>query len=226
MTGYFPETGGASARPTPMPISTPGPTSRFATDVDRLLVAADGRALPLARAVALLDDRGAPMAVFLLTLPFVMPLPTLGLALPVGAFLAAWGLRLAAGRPAVLPARLERLSVGYRCLERLARASGSVRRVAGRAFRPRLPWMVHGPMRIALGLSLAAAALVMALPLPLPASNFFPAVAILMLSLGLVEGDGLLVALGHVVTTAVAAGLYFASDAVWSAVRHAVLWLV
>jgi hypothetical protein len=85
--------------------------------------------------------------------------------------------------------------------------------------------MVQGPMRIALGLSLAAAALVMALPLPLPASNFFPAVAILMLSLGLVEGDGLLVALGHVVTTAVGAGLYLASDAVWSAVRHAVLWL-
>jgi hypothetical protein len=209
-----------------MATSPSGPTSRFASDVDRLLLAADGQSLPLARAVALLDDRGAPMAVFLLTLPFVMPLPTLGLALPVGAFLAAWGIRLAAGRPPVLPPRLERLSVGYRCLETLARASGWVRRGAGRAFRPRFGWMVRGPMRIALGVSLAVAALVMALPLPLPASNFFPATAILMLSLGLVEEDGLLVALGHVVTAAVGTGLYLASDAVWSAAGHALRWLV
>lgn len=226
MTGHPPETGGPRPRLMSMPHSASGPCFRLAEDVDRLLVAADGQALPLSRAIDLLDDRGYPMAVFLLTLPFVLPLPTLGLALPVGVFLAAAGLRVAAGRPGVLPSRIERLAVGYRGLQILARAVAVVRRMAGRAFRPRLGWMVRGPMRVALGLSLCAAALVLALPLPLPASNFFPAMAILMLTLGLVEGDGLLVAAGHVMTAAVGAGLYLASDAVWAGIRQLVTWLV
>jgi hypothetical protein len=193
---------------------------RLAHDVDRLLEAADGRALPLSRAMAVLDDRGHALAVFFLTLPFVMPMPTLGLALPVGAFLALAGLGVAIGRPPALPVSLQRVAVAHGALSRLASVLALVRRLAGRAFRPRLSFLVHGPMRVPLGLSLCAASLVLALPLPLPMSNFFPALAILMLSAGLIEGDGLLVAAGHAATVGVGVGLYLASDVVWTGVRH------
>ena len=60
-------------------------------------------------------------------------------------------------------------------------------------------------MRIPLGVSLFVAAVVLGLPIPLPLSNFFPAVAILLLAVGVLEGDGLLVAAGHGATLAVCA---------------------
>lgn len=60
-------------------------------------------------------------------------------------------------------------------------------------------------MRIALGLSLFTAAVVLGLPIPLPLSNFFPAVAIILLAVGVLEGDGLLVLAGHAATLAVCA---------------------
>ena len=215
MTGLTPETPGAEARP----ISMPESGSRLADDVHRLREAAAGEALPLSRALAVLDDRGHALALFFLTLPFVLPMPTLGLALPVGAFLAVAGLGLALGRPPVLPASLQRVAVGPRALAHLAAGLSALRRASGGAVRPRLPWMVRGPMRVALGLSLCAAALVLALPLPLPMSNFFPALAILLLSAGVIEGDGLLVAAGHAATAAVAGGLYLASSAVWAGLQ-------
>jgi hypothetical protein len=193
---------------------------RLAHDVARLLEAADGRALPLSRAMAVLDDRGHALAVFFLTLPFVMPMPTLGLALPVGAFLALAGLGVAIGRPPALPASLQRVAVAHGALSRLASVLAVVRRRVGRAFRPRLAFLVHGPMRVPLGLSLCAASLFLALPLPLPLSNFFPAMAILLLSGGLIEEDGLLVAAGHATTLGVGVGLYLASDAVWTGVQQ------
>lgn len=65
--------------------------------------------------------------------------------------------------------------------------------------------MMGRVMRIALGLSLFTAAVVLGLPIPLPLSNFFPAVAIILLAAGVLEGDGLLVLAGHVATLAVCA---------------------
>jgi hypothetical protein len=48
----------------------------------------------------------------------------------------------------------------------------------------------------------------------------------LLLSAGLIEGDGLLVAAGHAATLGVGVGLYLASDAVWTGVRHVASGLV
>jgi hypothetical protein len=53
--------------------------------------------------------------------------------------------------------------------------------------------------------SLFVAAVVLGMPIPLPFSNFFPAVAIILLAVGVLEGDGLLVAAGHTATLAVCA---------------------
>jgi hypothetical protein len=77
--------------------------------------------------------------------------------------------------------------------------------VLARVTRPRIPFMMGRVMRIALGLSLFTAAVVLGLPIPLPLSNFFPAVAIILLAAGVLEGDGLLVLAGHVATLAVCA---------------------
>src|SRR4030095_14109100 len=115
---------------------------------------------------------------------------------------------------------------------------------SGVLVRPRLAPITSGPARAAIGLSLAVAAVILALPIPLPLSNFFlsaaplalpippplpnssPAAAILMLALGLLEGDGLMVMAGHAATIGLGVGLYLAWGAAQMGVARVLAWVL
>ena len=178
---------------------------RLTADLARVRAASDAGPLRVSDVLCSTGDRGFALVLLLTTFPFVLPFPTLGLATPVGFALALAALGLVAGRPAALPSSLGALSISPAVL---ARASSVVSRAAwvlARISRPRMAFAMGGSMRIALGLSLFVAAVVLGLPIPLPLSNFFPAVAILLLATGVLEGDGLLVLAGHVATLVVCA---------------------
>ncbi|HEU0108238.1 MAG TPA: exopolysaccharide biosynthesis protein, partial [Vicinamibacteria bacterium] len=91
---------------------------------------------------------------------------------------------------------------------------------------PRLGAVTSGPARAAIGLSLCCAAVILALPIPLPLSNFFPAAAILMLALGLLEGDGLMVMAGHAATVGLCVGLYLAWGAAQMGATRLLAWVL
>jgi hypothetical protein len=181
------------------------PRLRLTADLARVCAASRTAPLRLSDILASADDRGFALVLLLSTFPFVLPFPTLGLATPVGFALALAALGLVIGRPAALPASIGALEVGPVAAARAAavvsRASGTLTRLT----RPRMGFMMAGGMRIVLGLSLFTAAVVLGLPIPLPLSNFFPAIAILLLAAGMLEGDGLLVLAGHAATVAVCA---------------------
>jgi len=210
----------------PRPSRLPAPGSpRLAHDLALLVEMARGQALPIARMLSVMDERGYPLALVLLAFPFVLPVPSLGMAGPMGLFLAVAGLGLVRHPNPSLPRFLERRSVAFAVLRALSGAVEAVRAAQGRVVRPRMAFLTSGPLRALVGLSLTCAALIMALPIPVPLSNFFPAVAILILAVGLLEGDGLLVLVGHVATVGLCVGVYF----LWSAVclgLHRVLALV
>jgi hypothetical protein len=197
--------------------------ARLAEDLKRLVELADGRALPVAHAVSAMEDRGYAFGVLLLAFPFVLPVPSLGMALPIGTFLALAGLVLARGGTPSLPGFLQRREIAYPALRALAGAAGRARRLGG-VLRPRLSSMTAGPARAAVGVSLACAAFILALPIPLPLSNFFPAVAILLLAVGLIEGDGVLVLAGHAATLALCGGLYCAWGVARMGLERALSW--
>jgi len=178
---------------------------RLTADLARVNAASHLGPLRLSDVLCSTGDRGFALVLLLVTFPFVLPFPTLGLATPVGFALALAALGLVAGRPAVLPRSLGTLAISPVIL---ARASAVVSRgawVLGGIARARMPFMMSGSMRIALGISLFTAAVILGLPIPLPLSNFFPAVAIILLAVGVLEGDGLLVVAGHAATVAVCA---------------------
>ena len=160
-------------------------------------------------------DRGFALVLLLLTIPFVLPFPTLGLATPVGFALALAALGLVGGRPARLPRRLGAMAIGGAALDRVHGAAGRLSAVLARVARPRLR-VVLG-LRSALGVSLFTSAVVLGLPIPLPLSNFFPAVAILLLAAGMLEEDGLLVLAGHAATAVVCAVVAGSGTAAWAA---------
>jgi hypothetical protein len=203
--------------------ATAGP--RLADDLTHLIALADGRALPIARVMSAMEDRGYALALLFLAFPFVLPIPSLGMSAPVGFFLALTGLALARGGTPSLPGFLQRREIAYPALKAIAAAVSRVRRVSGLFVRPRLRPVTAGPARAAIGLSLAVAAVILALPIPLPLSNFFPAAAILLLALGLLEGDGLMVMAGHVATVGLGVGLYLAWGAAQSGAARVLAWV-
>ena len=204
--------------------STAGP--RLADDLAHLMALADGRALPIARVMSAMEDRGYALALLFLAFPFVLPIPSLGMSAPVGFFLALTGLALARGGTPSLPAFLQRREIAYPALKAIASAMARMRRVSGRFVRPRLGPVTSGPARAAIGLSLCCAAVILALPIPLPLSNFFPAAAILMLALGLLEGDGLMVMAGHAATLGLCVGLYVAWGAAQMGATRLLAWVL
>jgi hypothetical protein len=205
------------------PLAT-GP--RLPADLAHLMTLAGGRALPIGRVLDTMEERGFALALLFLAFPFVLPIPSLGMSAPIGFFMALTGLALARGGTPALPPFLQRREIAYPALRAIAGATERARRVGARVVRPRLGAALSGPARCALGLSLCCAATVLALPIPLPLSNFFPAAAILLLALGLLEGDGLLVIGGHVVTAGLCAGLYFAWGAAVMGVERVLRWVI
>jgi len=206
--------------------AVPAAGSRLADDVARLTALADGQALPIGRVVATMEERGYALAFLLLAFPFVLPIPSLGMSGPIGFFLALASLTLVrGGRPSV-PLFLERRAIAYPALKALAAAVARTRRVSARILRPRLGALTQGPGRALVGLSLCCAAVILALPIPLPLSNFFPAAAILLLAVGLLEGDGLFVLAGHAATASLCLGLYLAWGTAMAGVHRFAAWVL
>ena len=74
--------------------------------------------------------------------------------------------------------------------------------------RPRLAFLHAGPGRRRLFGAIVIAGLGLMLPLPIPFSNHLPAWAVVLLSIGMMEQDGLCVLLGHL--TAIFAWVFIA----------------
>lgn len=190
------------------------------------MLLADGQALPIGRVVATMEDRGYALALLFLAFPFVLPIPSLGMSAPIGFFLALAGLALARGGTPSLPGFLQDRHIAYPALRAMSGAVERLRRIGGHLVRPRMGGALRGPARVAVGLSLCTAAVILALPIPLPLSNFFPAAAILLLALGLLEGDGLVVVAGHAATIGLCVGLYLAWGIAQAGAARMLAWVL
>jgi hypothetical protein len=128
-------------------------------------------------------------------------IPLIGLGLPIGLAIALGGAQMLIGREQPwLPRRLRRLQLSPKLLlwlgNKLARGTARLERVV----RPRHQWLTQGPMWSLVGFGIMVQGLGLALPLPLPGANLMFIIPILFYSLGLLEDDGVLLALGHIAT--------------------------
>jgi len=136
----------------------------------------------------------------------LVAIPFMGVSTPFGLTIALVALQMIVGlhRP-WLPQRIRRHAVSVKTLEwlgtRLARWTGGLERIV----RPRLPLLTRGPFWTLCGVAILVQGLGLALPLPIPASNWFFIVPIVLYSIGLLESDGLLIVVCHVLTATQAA---------------------
>lgn len=188
-----------------------GPASRHpATPKRRLsdLLAelADGDArdrVSIGDLLAALQDRATGSLMFVLALPNVVPAPP-GTSSVLAAPLVLLAAQLALGWNPWLPSAIAGRSLARESFRGFVRRAHPWLLRMERFLRPRLPFATGPRMERAVGAVCLLLALILLLPIPL--GNMLPAAAICLMSLGIVERDGLWV-LGGLAAAAVSGGL-------------------
>lgn len=177
----------------------------------------------IADLIAALDDQGFGLLIFALALPNAVPGPFIpAFSLPFAIGIAALGLQLALGlhRPR-LPRWVTALSMDVARFRRMVdRIEPWLIRLE-RGLRPRRSPLTTGIGERLVGVVLIALSAVLALPIPL--GNTPMALSIMLIALGLLEGDGLALMLG--LPVGLAAVLYngvlvFAGTRLFEAATH------
>jgi hypothetical protein len=176
--------------------------TRFSDQLSNVLKCADGKGLTIAQILDVMADRGHFMLLLLITLPFMLPVPTLGLSAPAGVVTCMLGFCIAVGSKPWLPQFVLKKEVSYPKLEKMVGRAMRITRWLERIVRPRMQFMVWPGARNIAGVALLSASIILSLPIPLPFANAIPATAIVLLALGYLERDGVFVILGHIVNVA------------------------
>ncbi len=133
-----------------------------------------------------------------LILPFLQPIPLLGLTTPFGISIAIIGVFGYLGKPPWLPKKWVAMRVPSKTVGRIAEGAERVFEKLGFILHPR--WLVFfgKGFRTVNVILLVASSMFLALPLPVPFSNVIPAWTILFQALAHLEEDGLLIVFSYV----------------------------
>jgi hypothetical protein len=176
-----------------------------------LEVALRGERIRLADIFSRTQGRSYYLLMLLFSLPFLTPIPTPMLSTVFGGAIFLTALRLMLGQAPWLPQRFLEKPLPNGFISRLITAAARIVRGLELLMRPRLAFMHNTRTMDRVGAGLIAfAAFLLMLPIPVPFSNCFPAAAILLLSAGALERDGLCSLAGwvaSVVATAFIAGI-------------------
>lgn len=149
-----------------------------------------------------LKGRGIAMLLMLLALPFCfIPIP--GLSTPFGFAIMVIGIRIAGRKTPWLPQFILRRTLSADQLQTVLKSALRLAKVMEKVVRPRWYFLHHWPgSRTIIGVNIAAGGALLLLPLPIPFSNTLPAWAIVFLTAGMMERDGFVVLVGHILTFA------------------------
>ena len=191
----------------------------FAADLEAIERLGESPQVSFAAIEQRLEGRGFASFALIFALPFVQPIPLPGVSIIVGFVMIALGLRLTLGHTGTLPKWLRQREIDGPKLIKMTQAARKAFAYIDPLFKARFSVIAQPPFHRAIGISIALSGLALILPLPpvVLFSNSLPAWAIICVSIGYLERDGLFVILGHLI--AIATWVYFAM--VWEAVRIA-----
>jgi len=170
-----------------------------------------------------LGDQGFGLLILVLALPNALPGPMIpAFSVPFALAIGALGLQLALGFPMPrLPGWLKRLSVPHERFRRFVLRTEPLLRRFERWLKPRSSGLTQGLGERLIGVALVALSVVLALPVPF--GNAPIALSIMIIALGLLEGDGRALTLGlatGLLATLWNASLIFAGAVILEAAAH------
>ncbi len=141
---------------------------------------------------ARLGHDGIGLLTIILATPFLVPLPLAGLGTPVGLLMIAAGLQLALDRKTLaLPRFVADRRLEARTVEKALAVTEKILNRLERFARPRWAFLAHQTGLLAT--AIVVLGIGFAIPFYVPLGNPVSAIATILLSLGLLEEDGLLV---------------------------------
>jgi hypothetical protein len=169
-------------------------------DLEALLSRSPEEQVPISTILENLNYRSHALLVFALSIPFVVPMPIMGLSTLFGGVMLISALSIISGLNPWIPKRWKDKCVPRSTLMNLIAKSDKVALKLERFVKPR--WFAFSKARFWVrihGVMILIAALILALPSP-PGGNILPGAATMALGLGLVEEDGLVLTVGYVLT--------------------------
>ncbi len=156
-----------------------------------------------------LKRQSVAMILIILSLPFVQPIPLPGLSMILGFLIVALGLKVAFGEKGALPEFVARRELPEARLKAIIIKVLPLLTKIERLFKPRLLFCFSRRFHGLIGFFIMISGTALMLPLPpvILFSNSIPAWAIIFISLGLLEKDGLMLWIGHIL--AAGAWIYF-----------------
>ncbi|MDZ4123453.1 MAG: exopolysaccharide biosynthesis protein [Hydrogenophaga sp.] len=169
--------------------------------------------------LAALGDRAIGALMFFFAAPNILPVPP-GVSTLLGAPLLFLSAQLMLGMRPWLPSVITRRSISRDDLGTLVRRIVPWLAKAEKLLKPRALVLVRPPVEYVVGLVCLVLAAILMLPIPL--GNTLPALAISLLALGVLERDGVWIAIG-LLASAVAGVVV--SGVVWAMIKAAVYLL-
>lgn len=146
-----------------------------------------------------LSDRALAAMIFIFAFPNAIPMPP-GTSAIVGAPLLFLTVQLALGLRPWLPRFISQRSIARTDFQRVVERVVPWLERAERLLRPRLGALARPPVEHLLGVLCLVLAVILVLPIPL--GNMLPALAIAVMSLGILERDGVWVVAGCLIAGA------------------------
>jgi hypothetical protein len=148
--------------------------------------------------LAHLKGRGYGLIILLLSLPFCIPVPLMGLSPPFGCAIIFLSLRMAFGQRPWIPQFILRREIPRRFFEEVVTHGVPLIQRMEKVLHPRFYFLAEHPLSVRFnGMCITLMAFLLLLPIPLPFTNILPALPIVLLALGMMERDGYFILAGY-----------------------------
>ncbi len=204
-------------------MSEQAPDHKLSEDLQRLLEEHGDSPLTFGELVAKIGDRGFGFSLLLLALPSALPVPAAGYSTPFGIAIVGLAIQMLRGRKAPwLPKKIMQREMSASFARKMIGAAIAFLTRIEHLIKPRIP-ALHGRFGLAFAGSII---LVMGglMILPIPFTNTVPAMVIFLISVGLIEEDGLAIGaslfagLGAVALYATIVGIVLYTGSEWETV--------
>ena len=162
--------------------------------LERVSVEAKSRSLTLQEIFSLLGEKGHLILILFFSVPFMQPMPLVGLSTPLGILIVIVGYYFLIEKPPWLPKRFAQLVVPQEILKKTIQMILKIWKFLEKVLTPRWPRLhdSHFFRVVNFGL-MAISALLLALPIPVPFTNTVPTVSIVLNVIGQLEEDGVVI---------------------------------